>query len=277
MLNAGRARDSHQHSLAHIARLAVASVLFILNAIVVQIDWFLRGRFTLVGRKRSLFSWNYRLVDWYFWSNIFFWLGAFGDQITSIYYLWEEHWLETNELPEDQPFITNLLACYFWTISGMYGAMIWYCDRIDRIAYKTKHRFAMFGPLGDSPAGYRNLFDYRGWGDWCFWPGAILYTISAHGCLRAAGAVQFVDLVQPARHRRRDRLSAQLAHVLSGPLSQACASRVVRARAHPRRQGRGAEHAAGGAWRTWRSNTTTSLSKAIQSFTQQQHAQQAAW
>jgi hypothetical protein len=143
----------------------------------------MRGRFTLVGRKRSLFSWNYRLVDWYFWSNIFFWLGALGDQITSIYYLWEEYWLETQHLPDDQPFITNLLACYFWTISGMYGAMIWYCDRIDRIAYKTKHRFAMFGPLGNAPAGYRNLFDYRGWGDWCFWPGAILYTISAHGCL----------------------------------------------------------------------------------------------
>jgi hypothetical protein len=161
----------------------VASICFILNAIVVQLDWFFRGRFTLVARKRSLFSSNYRLVDWYFWSNIFFWGGAVGDQVTSVYYLWEDHFVETEQLPMDLPFITNNLACYFWTVSGMLGAMLWYCDRIDRIAYKTKTRFAMFGPRGRRPEGYTNLFDFRGWGDWCFWPGAVLYTISSHGCL----------------------------------------------------------------------------------------------
>jgi hypothetical protein len=215
-----------------------------------------------------LFSWNYRLVDWYFWSNIFFWLGAFGDQITSIYYLWEEHWLETKELPDDQPFITNLLACYFWTISGMYGAMIWYCDRIDRIAYKTKHRFAMFGPLGDSPTGYRNLFDYRGWGDWCFWPGAILYTISAHGCLAP------LELYNSSISCNLLDTAAAIAYLLNSLMyypdlfagvripsgtSSSASPTPRRCRACARKR-----------CKTWRSNTTTSLSRAIQSLLSRQ-------
>lgn len=192
---------------------------------MVQLDWYFRGRFTVVARKRAVFSLNYRLVDWYFWSNIFFWLGASGDMVTSVYYMWEDHWVETQLLPDDLPFITNLLACYFWTISGMYGAMLWYCDRIDRIAYKSKVRFAMFGPLGHRARHEcENKFDYRGWGDWFFWPGAILYTISSHGCLPP------IELYNSAITCNVIDTTAALAYLLNSVMYY---PDIFRRRAHP--------------------------------------------
>lgn len=161
----------------------VASLCFVVNGTLYLIEsWskkrihgkYLRiyGGGVSIGSKMYTCSKRLDMIDWFFWTHLFFFAGAFGDLCTSIL----SSFIDIDPKYRLELW-SDIFATHTWLISACFALGGRYRDILARDTHKAKIIFTFF-PCQSSD-GVLYCFNYHLLADWIFFVGSFQYAAGA--------------------------------------------------------------------------------------------------